>query len=96
MPCTKNIGDPNLNFISGFRTTGLKGNLYVRVDGHEDLYDLDDFLGWTYKENVVCMMFRTPDNKGCARVEFCKDDCIELVRKLTKILQEVDNIHKPI
>lgn len=96
MPCTKNIGDPNLTFIAGFRTTGLKGNLYVRVDGQEDLYDLDDFLGWTYKENVVCMMFRTPDNKGCARVEFRKDDCAELVRKLTKILQEVDDTHKPV
>jgi hypothetical protein len=65
------------------------------VDGYEDLYDLDDLLGWAYKENVICVMFRTRDNKGCAQVRFSREDCTELVQKLINILQEVDNAHKP-
>lgn len=88
MTHTKNIGDPNLTFVDGFRTTGLQGTLTLRVNQCQDTYDLDDLLAWAYKENVVGLMFRTHDNKGCAMVRFRRDDCVELVRKLTEILQK--------
>ena len=94
MTHTKNVGDPNLTFVDGFRTTGLRGTITLRMNQCQDTYDLDDLLAWAYKENVVGLMFRTRDNKGCAMVRFRRDDCVELVRKLTKILQEVDNTRK--
>ena len=89
------IGDLNLTFIDGFTTNNLKGSLYLRIERYEEMYDLDDLLAWRYKENVVALMFRTHGNKGCAEVRFSKEDCAEFVRKLTKLLQEPDNSHKP-
>jgi hypothetical protein len=87
-------GDPNLTFIDAFTTKNLKGNLYLRIERYEEMYELDDLLGWAYKENVVALMFRTPGNNGCAQVRFSKEDCAELVRGLTKILKEADNSHQ--
>jgi hypothetical protein len=87
------MGDQNLTFITGFRTTSLKGTITLRIDKYTDEFNLDDLLSWAYKENIVGLMFRTRDNKGCARIQFTKDDCVELVRKLTEILQKTDNKH---
>jgi hypothetical protein len=96
MTHTNNIGDPNLTFVDGFRTTGLEGTLTLRVNQCQDTYDLDDLLAWAYKENTVGPMFRTRDNQGCAMVRFRRNDCTGLVRKLTKMLQEADNTRKPL
>ncbi len=89
------VGDPSLTFVDGFTTEIAKGSLYLRIERYEEMYDLDDLLGWTYKENVVALMFRTPDNKGCIQVRFSKEDCAELVRKLTMLLQKVGDVQKP-
>ena len=90
----KYIGDPNPTFVNGFRTTSLKGTITLRLNQCQDTYDLGDLLAWAYKENVVGLIFRTHDNEGCAMVRFRKDDCVELVRKLTKMLQEAENTNK--
>jgi hypothetical protein len=66
-------GDPNLTFISGFTTKNLKGSLYLRIERYEEMYELDDLLGWAYKENVVALIFRTRGNEGCAVVRFSED-----------------------
>ena len=94
MTHTKNVGDPNLTFVDGFRTTGLRGTITLRMNQCQDTYDLDDLLAWAYKENIVGLMFRIRDNQGCAMVRFDRENCAELVRKVTEILQEVDNTRK--
>jgi hypothetical protein len=96
MTYSRNLGDSNLTFIGGFRATSLNGIITLRMNQHQDTHDLDDLLAWAYKENVVGLMFRTCDNQGCAMVRSRRDDCVDLVRKLTKVLHEVDTNHKPL
>jgi hypothetical protein len=91
---SQNIGDLNLTFSDGFRMTGLQGTLTLRVDQCLDTHDIDDVFAWAYKENVVSMMFRTRNNKGCAVVQLDRHHCVEMVYKLTEILREADNSHQ--
>lgn len=91
----KNTIDPNLTFIDGFRTTSLQGTITLHVNQCQDTCELDDVLAWAYQENVVGLMFRTRHNQGCALVRFSKDDCVEFIGKLSKILHEADDTNKP-
>jgi len=60
----------------------------LAVNGREDTCDLDDLFAWAYKENVFGLLFRGHNTQNCVMLRFSSDNCAELVRKLTEILQE--------
>ena len=84
--------DPSMSFVGGFMMKDPQATMLLVANRREDTCELDRVLGWTYKENVVGLLFRGHNaHEFAVRLLFTSENCAEFVRKLTDLLQKRDS-----
>jgi hypothetical protein len=82
-----------MTFVGGFAMKDPQAKMMLVVGRRQDTCDIDQVLGWTYKENVVGLLFRGDNTQLLGvRLLFTSESCAEFVRKLTELLQKRDSI----
>lgn len=85
--------DESMTFVGAFDMKDPQANMTVVVNRRQDTCDIDLALAWTYKENLVGLLFRGDNTHLLAvRLLFSSESCAELARKLTKLLEKRDSI----
>jgi hypothetical protein len=83
--------DESMSFVAGLSMKNPQINMLLVVDRLENRCDIDEVLVWTYKEDLVGMLFRGHNTHNLAvRFLLSSQSCTELLRKLTVLLQKRD------
>jgi hypothetical protein len=86
--------DESMTCVGGFIMKDPQVNMTLVANRRQDTCEIDQLVAWTYKEDVVGILFRGGDNTHllAVRLLFTSESSAELARKLIELLQKRDSI----